>query len=214
MSFNFCAIIMGPPGCGKTTLAGSIAVKHLRDGGIVLAHDPVLQFTKFGCRHYVDASAYREAAALAEKSGGTMPRGASIGGNAADVTKLAMDIGEKCNRADAVRVRILEVLDEMSLGASGATWVDRQDNEWLAIRRHRGIGIVMNVQQPNQLTSRFYSMCTDVAVYRTTAGRARKLDGELLMEPGTLERANVTALPPFTYIHVRLGEGIVSEPLT
>lgn len=211
--YNYCAIIVGPPGCGKSTLAASIILRHIREGGIVFAHDPVQQFARYGCAAYADAASYRTAAQAAFDAGRSIPRGAAIGGDAAAVVALAMEIGRRNNRADAVRVKILLVMDEMSLGASGATWVDRTDNELLATRRHLGIGIVMNVQQPNQLTERFWSMCTDVAIYRTTVDRARKLDQSLLLERGSLERANVAALEPHTYLHVRLTDGIVREPM-
>lgn len=210
MSYNFCAILIGPPGCGKTTLAGALAQAHMKAGGIVLAHDPVTQFAKYGCAVYADAAAYRAKAATA---GAAMPRGASIGGDAAEVMRLAADIGKRCNRADDVRVKILFIADEMSLGASGPTWVDKQDNQVLATRRHLGIGLVMNVQQPNQLTSRFYSMCTDVAIFRTSADRAARLDNELLLDRGTLEKANVMDLEKFHYVRVTLGEGVNPDPL-
>lgn len=213
MGYNFCAVLCGPPGCGKTTLAASVVTKHLADGGIVFVHDPVQQFARFGCKVYPDANAWREAARKAANENKPMPRGASLGGSDEDVTRLALEIGERCNRADAVRVRILKVADEMSLGASGSTWMERIDNELLAIRRHRGIGILMNVQQPTQITERFWSMSTNACLFRTTADRAQKLDKVLLLERGELERRGVTDLKPHTYIHVRLGEGIVNERL-
>jgi len=213
MSYNFCAVLVGPPGCGKTTLAAQVVKRHIADGGIVFVHDPVQQFAKHGCKVYRDAAAYRKAATDAHAAGEKIPAGASLGGSAADVTKLALEIGEKCNRADNVRVKILEVLDEASLGASGPTWVDAQDNELLATRRHRGIGILMNVQQPNQLTARFYGMSTDVCLFRSTTDRAAQLDGMLLLEKGELARAGAAQLADHTYLHVRVGKGIVREPL-
>jgi hypothetical protein len=213
VSFNESHIIVGPPGCGKTTLAAALGRKHLAGGDnhVLFVHDPVQQFAKHGCQVYADAAAWRAAAAAAAAEQTPMPRGASLGGNDEDVLRLVLDIGERVNRADHVRVRMFFIRDEGSLGSSGPTHMARLDNEAMAIRRHRGIAFVFNLQDPNQLTERFYRQSTDVWLFRQTSDRAAKLDNLLLLERGELARAGVTRLPPHHYIHVRLGEGIVAE---
>lgn len=216
MSFNFCAMVVGPPEYGKTTLASALVRKALTESpaSIVLAHDPVYQFGKSGCHAYRDAAAWRAAAALAHHEGKRMPRGASIGGASEDITALALELGERLNRADDVRLQIWVPYDEASLMSdSGSTFISKSDNELLATRRHRGIAPIYNVQQPTQLTKRFWLMCTDAYMFMQTSKDAKTLDGYLLLEPGTLVRAGITRLPMHKYIHVHRGQGIVGAAL-
>lgn len=213
--FNFSAVVLGPPGAGKTTLVSSLVRRHLDDeNGIVFVHDPVFQFSKHGCHAYKDAAAWRTAAAAAAEQQTPMPRGASVGGDAESVTRLAMELGERINRADDVRVKILLAYDEGSLiETSGSTFMSSLDNTLEATRRHRGIGMVRNLQQPTQLMSRFWLMATDAYIFRCTTKQAKQLDDLLLLEPGDLARAGASRLPKYEYIHVRPGEGIVGDPL-
>lgn len=208
---NFQGIICGPPGFGKTTLAASLVRKHLTETrGIVLAFDPFSQFAKHGCYSYKDANAYRVAAEQKRAEGKEMPRGASLGGKASDVTALAIELGQKLNSAHDVRVPILVPYDEGSLiDSSGSTYIGDLDNQTQAARRHFGVALLYNVQQPSQLMERFWTMSTNVFLFRQTRDRAATLEKYLLLEPGDLLRAGVTRLEPFHFIEVRLGKGIV-----
>lgn len=216
MSWNFCGIVVGLPGYGKTTLQISLVRRHLAETkGIVLAHDPVTQFTKHGCAYYKDVAAYRSAAAEAASKKQPFARGASIGGDDSDaVVELALELGEKLNTADRVAVPILVPFDEGSLReGSGSTHISKLDNRLLAVRRHRGVGPVFNLQEPAQLMSRFYRMATDVYLFKQTEDRAYELDKLLFLDKGTLARAGVTHLVEHHYIHVRPGRGIVEDAL-
>lgn len=215
-SYNFAAIVVGLPGYGKTTLQVALIRRHLQEtDGIVLAHDPVHQFVQHGCAYYEDAGAWRAAAAAAAREGKPMPRGASIGGVDSDaITELAMQLGEKLNTADRVACPILVPFDEGSLReGSGSTHISKLDNQLLALRRHRGVAPIFNLQEVAQLTARFYRMSTDFFLFRQTVDRAAQLDGLLFLEPGTLERAGVAQLDKHRYLHVRLGEGVVGDRL-
>lgn len=216
MSWNYSAVIVGLPGYGKTTLQRSIIQRHLTEtAGIVLAHDPMRQFLDLGCRWYADAAAFRAAALAAAAKKEPLPRGASIGGMDSDaITQLALEIGRKQNTAARVALPILVPFDEGSLReGSGSTYVSKLDNELLATRRHAGVGLVFNLQEPAQLMSRFYRMSTDVYLFRQTEDRAYELDKMLFLDKGTLARAGVTLLEKHRYLHVRVGEGVVGEPL-
>lgn len=215
MSYNFSAMIVGLPGQGKTTLVTQLIGRHLETTrGIVLAHDPVQQFTRIGCRWYKDAHAWRLEAAAAAAKQQPMPRGAAIGGNAEDVVRLALELGEKLNTADAVAVPILVPFDEASLrDGSGSTYASKEDTELLSLRRHRGVAPIFNLQEIKQLTARFYRMSTDVYLFRQTSDRALELDSLLFLERGTLEAAGVTQLEQHHYVHVQVGVGVVDAPL-
>lgn len=216
MKWNYCAYVVGPPEYGKTTIAAMIARRHLETmpTGILFVHDPVAQFAKHGCAYYATVDAWRVAAREASTKKTALPRGASIGGDASEVTALALELGEKMNRADAVRVPILLVYDEASLmDTSGSTYMGKLDNTLIATRRHRGVGLVFNLQDPGQLTSRFFRMGTDYYLLAQTSRAAAQLDERLYLEPGTMLAAGVTRLEMHQYLHVRQRVGVVAEPL-
>lgn len=215
-NYNYCGIVVGLPGYGKSTLQQALIRRHLREtSGIVLAHDPVMQFTKHGCTPFVDVAAWRRAARASAEENKPMPRGASIGGVDSDaIVRLALELGEKLNSADRVAVPILVPFDEGSLReGSGSSYISPLDNELLAVRRHRGVAPVFNLQECKQLTRRFFQMSTDVYLFRQTSDRAEELDSLLFLERGTLARSGVTRLEKHRYIHVRVGDGVTSEAL-
>lgn len=214
--WNFSGIIVGPRGFGKTTLQISLIERHLREtNGIVVAHDPVMQFAKYGCAYYPDVAAWRAANAAAARERKPMPRGSCIGGlDSEAVTQLALELGEKMNTADRVAVPILVPYDEASLrDGSGSTHIGDLDRQMLSLARHRGVGPVFNLQEAKQLVAQFFRQATDVYLFRQTEDRARELDNLLVLEKHTLVRAGVTRLEKHNYLHVRTGEGIVDEPL-
>ncbi len=211
-NWNFSAMVVGLPGFGKTSVMTSLARRHLETtNGIVLAHDPMGQFGAHGCALFADAAAWRAAAS----SGKPMPRGAALmSPDADDVTQLAMDLGERLNTANRVTTPILVAYDEATMrGASGSTFCSPLDNRALSMRRHHGIGMIFNLQLPTQLTARFWNMSTDAYVFAQTAKRAKQLDELLFLDEGVLARAGVCQLPKFSYLHVRVGTGIVDEEL-
>lgn len=211
--YNFMGLVVGPPSHGKTTLAGALVRRHFTDGeGIVLAHDPNQQYRHHGCAPYEDVAAWRRAAAKAIATRVAMPRGASLGGSASEVTELANDIGTRCNRALRCAVRILAVYDEGSLlDTSGSTYVGAVDNQLMANRRHRGVGLLYLIQRATQLPRPFFDMSTDVYVFRQPPDAVDILERALLLRRGEL--AHVAELPRHDYVHVKLGDGIVEAPL-
>ena len=104
---NYFGIIVGGPGCGKTTLARSLISAHVDEvpTGIVIAHDPVRQFVADGACWYDNAAAWRVAMAAAAAAGKEVPRVSSLGGDAKDVTRLALEIGRA-----SCRERVLQVV--------------------------------------------------------------------------------------------------------
>jgi hypothetical protein len=211
-------MIVGPPEYGKTSIARDLVRRHLREmpTGLALVHDPVAQFGKDGCYAYANADAWRAAAREAAKPEAPgMPRGASLGGTTDEVVALARELGERAgNTQDNVRQPILVVLDEGSTSeSSGSTWIGKQDQQSLALRRHRGNGFVFNVQTPTMLHARFWEMATDFYIMVQTSKHAAVLDERLALEKGTLQRAGVCTLKPHKYLHARRVVGVVPEEL-
>lgn len=207
--FNFAACIIGPPQFGKTTLARSLMGRHLADfkDGIVIAHDPLQQF---GARSYKTPADVRAAFIAAEP----MPRLISVTSDAPGCTSLAYEIGERWNTAKRTTRPILLCYDEGSLiGSSGATWMGQADKEALAVRRHRGVGLVYNLQRYNQFTQSFYDSATDLYLFCQLPTRLAAIEEALGLHAGTLKAAGADTLPQHHYLHLRHHVGVVSEVL-
>jgi len=208
--FNKAVVIVGPPQYGKTTIARAEAVAHLRahPTGLVLAHDPNRQFRDF-CAVFEDAAEWRRKAGEAASKRRPFPRGASIGGSAAELTRVAVEIGRARNQAGAVRVPIFLVYDESSLmETSGSSFMGKEETQLLSNRRHWGIAPLYNVQRPTALTEAFYSMATDVYVLaQPSETRTEKLEEYLGLARGSMR--SLVGAQKFRYLHWRAGEGLV-----
>lgn len=210
-SGDYMGIACGPPKMGKSSLAAEVVRSMLESGVVVLAHDPKKQYRGL-CAEYENADAWREAARKAAASKTPMPLGASIGGKAADVTALAMELGKRFNDVRRVRVKMCLVFDEGSvLGSSGSSWIGAEDNELLATRRHLGIGLLFLIQRPSMLTTAFWEMATDAYLFRVAGKRLDGLTETIHLPEGAL--APVANLPPFRYVRVSIGDGIAKERL-
>lgn len=208
--FNKAVVVVGPPQYGKTTKAIDQAVEHLRayPTGLVLAHDPNRQFRSF-CGVYETVSDWRRALDQAARTKTEIPRGSSVGGSAADVTRAAVELGKARNVAGKVRVPIFLVFDESSLmETSGGSFMGKEETQLLSNRRHWGIAPLYNVQRPTALTEAFYSMSTDVFIFGQPSERRTAILEEYLgLRAGVL--AWLVGAPKFTYAHWRAGEGLV-----
>lgn len=215
MRWNFCAMIVGLPEYGKTSVARALVRKHYElPGAVALVHDPVGQFGGDRCYWYKDANAWRDAARVAAKPDAVpMPRFCSLGGSTEEIVELARELGERAGNTQwNCRVPILVVLDEGSTNDnSGSTWIGKQDLQSLAMRRHKGNGFVFNVQDPTMLTARFWQFSTDFYIMMQTEKHARLLDERLSLPPGTLQAAGVCTLPPHKFLHCRKVVGPVGE---
>jgi hypothetical protein len=196
---NFFGLIIGPPEFGKTSLAVEIVETFLAQDVNVFAHDPNRQF-RGRCAEYADAAAWRSAAEAAAKTSSPMPRGSLFGCKAKEVRDLMVDLGQKWNDVDRVRVPMLGVFDEGSmLGTSGPTWISEEDQMVISNRRHLGMGLLINLQRPTMLTSAFSEIATDVYLLQQNGKRVDALEETLNLRPGALAR--VVELPPHRYVH-------------
>lgn len=208
--FNKATVIVGPPQYGKTTIARTEAVEHLAAHrmGLVLAHDPNRQFRDF-CAVYETADEWLSKMTAAASKRVPFPRGASVGGSAAELARVAIELGRRWNDSDNVRVPMLLVYDESSLlEGSGSSHIGQQETQLLSNRRHWGIGPLYNVQRPTALTEAFYSMATDVYVLaQPSERRTGVLEEYLGLRPGSL--AHLVGAAKFKFAHWRAGEGLV-----
>jgi hypothetical protein len=211
-------MVVGPSEYGKTSIARSLVRRHLAEtpNGLAFVSDPVGQFGRDGCYWYPSTDAWRARARDALKpDGAPMPRGASFACGTDEIVALAKEVGERVGNTQwDVRQRILVVFDEGSTSeSSGATWMGKQDEQSLAMRRHRGNGFVFNIQEPTMLHPRFFLFATDFYIFVQTARHAAVLDERLALEKGTMQRAGVCTLPPHRYVHARKVVGVVQEEL-
>lgn len=205
---NYQGIVVGPPAAGKSTLVASVLRSHLDNGAWVFAHDPNHQFQSL-CAKYKNAGAWKVAAAKAAADDAPMPRGALFYDCAAEeVSSLAVELGERHNRVGAVRFPMVVAFDEGSLlDDSGQSHVGKEDGRLMATRRHKGVGLVWNVQSPTMLMRRFWELSTDAYLFRQPTDRVRTLEQLLGLNPGEL--AGLPSLPAYRYYHWQAGKGLV-----
>src|SRR5262245_53030423 len=118
------AVILGPPGHGKSSLAAELAEARLRAGSFVLVQDANREFGRF-CVPYADERAFLAAVAAARAEGKRLPGGAAFPLPADRVLALAVSLGDQWNRSKGtVTQPICFVVNETtSFEQSGSTWV-------------------------------------------------------------------------------------------
>jgi len=212
---NYMAILAGVPETGKSSLVATQARAWLEAGEWVFFHDPNGQFTmpQFGSLsvRYENAAAWRAAAAAAAKGGAPMPRAASVGGASDELVALVDELGKRHNTQFRTRLPMRLVVDEASLmSKSGATHMDRADNELISNRRHRGVGISINTQRVKQLPAPFYQTATDVFAFRGLPRSAIDHLVEMLNIRDASTMEELDAEPSHEFLHIKPGRGVVA----
>lgn len=211
MKVNYQGITVALPEYGKSSIAAAIIAKKLREGRWVFAHDRNRQFNPV-TRCYASAGEWRNAARAAAERNEPMPRGASMTGKWSEVAALVEELGRRHNSVNAVHMPMLLVADESSLmDTSGATFVDKSDQEVMANRRHLGVELLFNVQTKTMLTEKFWTQATDVYLMAQPEHRLRELEKACHLRLGSL--GVLLNLPPHRYVHVRPGRGFTTEAL-
>jgi len=185
-------LVIGPPGCGKSTLAREIFKAHLREGRIILAHDPFKEFLYLG-RRADDIEVVRRTIENAARTGQRVNRGWSIGGVDADpVTQYAMELGPKAGRVVDL------ILDEtVLLTESHPTYVAKRDRVLLTGRRHYNICPILLAQDPGVLSALWLRFATQCCLFRLVDRERLKRLGKLL-SVANIERA--VDLPDYQYL--------------
>lgn len=214
-TLNRLGILCGPSEYGKSTVLRGEVVDHLASHPRALAfvHDPHGEYVKTVkdrgiCLEYESADAAREALARNRRD---LPRGFAIRGSSSAVRDLAMEIGKRHNRKDAVEVPIVQADDESSLiDSSSKTSITKEDLDLVSNRRHYGIYKVLNVQSVRALTEAWFSNATDVWIYsQANEDDARELERRLNLGKGRLLGSRIMNAPPFRFFHWRRGAGLL-----
>lgn len=204
---NYVAIICGPRGCGKTTLARRIVRWRLDEGRWVFCHDPVLQYRGL-CARMESVNAWRTTMAAAAIDKLPVPRGYSFACEPTELIDLADELGQKHNSALSERFPMTLVFDEGSLLAQG-THVDQSFNRLMAVARHRGVELVFLVQRRAQLSIGFWEFGTDFYLFRQPTGRTDELESPMSLPKGAL--AGLANLQKYEFVHVKAGGEIVER---
>lgn len=164
---DFMALLVGPPGHGKSSLAAELAEARLREGRWVLAQDTNREFGRF-CAPYESPRAFLDRCAQAAKDQQPMPRGASFARPADDVLALAVQIGTEWNlRRGSVHAPICVVVNETTtFEGSGSTHVGVDLGRTVAQRRHLGIELILCMQHAAQLPASVFEFATEVHAFR------------------------------------------------
>jgi len=183
---DFLALLLGPPGHGKSSLAAELAEARLRQGSWVLAQDANRELGRF-CVEYPSTHAFLERVAATAKEGKPMPGGASFATSADAVLRLAVTLGEQWNRArGTVAQPICVVVNETtSFEGAGSTWVGQELASAVGQRRHLGLELVLCMQHAAQLPALIFESATEVHAFRQKrADRIVALERVLGEDPG------------------------------
>lgn len=205
-------IVIGPPKVGKTTHVRSLVIDHLtrHPTGIALVQDTNGDQFRDICATYDNTDQYRAAVAAAASEQKKIARGSAFRGFASSaMRRLAIEIGDKYNSADSVRVPIMLAYDETSMmESSGSTHIDREDLQMISTRRHKGIAPIFNCQHESTLTQAFFDVATDVIVFsQASSDRCAALEKKLGLQKSALAR--LIGAPKHVYAHWRQGEGLI-----
>jgi hypothetical protein len=211
-SWNYLGIAIGPPECGKTFHARFEVVPHLDEGGWAFVSDPNVEYRKLKFPDgravpflpwFPTANAWRDYMRARRKQGLPISRGNAIGGDPGDVIDLCIELGEKWNRVDCYRMRMLFVVDEgVQVETSGATWISKREAKLISNRRHLGIGIHWLTQDAADVHKKFLKLATDVFVWNCSEDGLDRVEKKLSLPRDSLVR-NVPQLPPFAHIHAK-----------
>jgi hypothetical protein len=182
---DFLALLVGPPGHGKTSLAMELALERLRAGRWVLVQDAAREWAPRICVEFPAPPDFLRSLS----AGQPVRRGASFPVGADQILELGRSLGAAWNQsAGHVTQPICLVVNEASSSEeSGPTWVGRLADQVINQRRHLGLELIYCLQRPTQLSSAFWDAATYVAMFRQTrADRVDALERAVGVERGAL----------------------------
>ncbi len=208
---NYFALVIGPPGHGKSSLCAELAEDRLRAGRWVLVQDTNREFGRL-CASYATPDAFLAALRAAGDGGQPLPAGAALPclSGADELLELGIRLGREWNQERGhVTEPLCIVINEASgFEESGPTYLGKVQNLLLNQRRHLGLELVYCLQRPTMLPRPVYDVATDVYLFfQASSARTRELEGLLGLERGELDV--LLTLPPHRYLHwtPRRGDG-------
>lgn len=207
---DYCALVIGPQGYGKSSLGAELAERRLRQGSWVIAQDMNRETGRF-CVGYPSPAEFLQAVALAAKEDRPIPRGAAFAASADVVIGVAASLGEAWNRGSsgAPPHPICVLINEAtSFEAAGSTFVGQELARVLNQRRHLGLELVLCMQNAAQLPASVFEAATEVHLFRQNRSDRIDMLEQRLGEPrGRL--AGLAELVPHRYASWRPVVGMI-----